>query len=193
MGRKSEFTDAQVFTWLAHHLTKEASATVQQVSQGTGVSVGSIYHRYGSLDNLFAESWLWALRTYHERTHWLFNRIGQRPALRIAQQVMGLAQDDPAKAMILFCIPRRALVRAGASEAIISEIETFETAWEGALCGFAERSSFSQDRLRLAVRDVPQAVVCRHFPQEAIPAETEALLRESCLALLGAVPQGQDE
>ncbi len=193
MGRKSEFTDEQVFGWLAEHLAKEATATVQQVSLGTGVSVGSIYHRYGSLENLFAEAWLWALRAYHERTVWMFNRAGQRPAVRVALQIAGLATDEPHKAMILFCIPRRALVRSGASQTLRDEISALETEWEEGLLDFATRSSFSPERLRLAVRDVPQAVICRHFPHTAIPDETGALVRESCLALLGSPSRDQED
>lgn len=193
MGRKPEFTDEQVFGWLAHHLTKEPSATVQQVSQGTGVSVGSIYHRYGSMDNLLAEAWLWAVKAYHERSLWIFKRAGQRPAVRAALQVVGMATDEPDKAMILFCIPKRVMVRAGVSDALLGQIETLETEWETAVAEFAERSGFQKDRLRLAVRDVPQAMVCRHFPHEAIPEETGPLVRECAVALLGAVANEHED
>lgn len=188
MGRKSEFSDDQVFSWLAQHLVNSPTATVQQVSDGTGVSVGSLYHRYGSLDALFARAWLWAAQLYHERTLWLLSREGSRPALRIAQQILGLASDEPAKAMILFCVPKRVLVRDGVAEDLRAEISTLEATWDEALIGFAERSGFDVERLRLAVRDVPQTIAQRYFPHSEIPQTATDVIRDSCLALLGPVP-----
>lgn len=193
MGRKSEFTDAQVFGWLARHLVHFPEATVHQVSKGTGVSVGSLYHRYGSLDNLFAMSWLWALTDYHERTCWLFERKGIRPSVRAARQVLAMAEAEPDKAMILFCIPRRVLVRVGASEAVLSNIATLESEWETGVSAFAQRSGFEPERLWLALRDVPCAILCRSFPHDPIPLTAATLLEECCRALLEAVPSEAKE
>ena len=190
MGRKPEFSDEQVFGWLARHLASEPSATVHQVSKGTGVSVGSLYHRYGSLETLFARAWLWAAQGYHERTVWILGRKGPRPALRIARQVLAMARDDRDRSLILFCIPKRMLVRNGADEAVRAEISKLEADWDSALAGFAERSGLDPDRLRLVLRDLPQTVVARYFPDEEIPQTANSLIEETWAELIG---QGEED
>jgi AcrR family transcriptional regulator len=84
MGRKAQFTDIEVFDWLGRHLAAAPSVTVQQVSKGTGVSVGSIYHRYGSMDGLLATAWLTAARSCRTGMGRPLGRLGEGPMRRIA-------------------------------------------------------------------------------------------------------------
>lgn len=71
-------------------LTHWREATVAHVSEATGAPVGSIYHRFGSRDELFGALWVRSVRRFH------------------AALLAACATDDPQAALegAAVCIPR---------------------------------------------------------------------------------------
>jgi AcrR family transcriptional regulator len=58
MGRKSRFTDGDVHESVAELLRGEAVVSIQGISRAAGISVGSLYHRFGSRDGVLTACWL---------------------------------------------------------------------------------------------------------------------------------------
>ena len=54
MGRRSSFADGDVYDAVAREMAPGGMFAIKAVSDRCGVSVGSLYHRYGSREGLLA-------------------------------------------------------------------------------------------------------------------------------------------
>ena len=180
MGRKAGFTDDQVFVWLADHLAQAPGVTVQQVSKGTGVSVGSLYHRYGSMEGLLAESWLWAHGKYRELIEGALEHTGVRGAVRASLRGLVLTSECRSAANLLFAVPERYLVRGGIEQATATRIQKEKAAFNDALVTFAEREDFDIETIELAVIQMPKAILQKYLPFDDIPEAVSFYIKKTC-------------
>lgn len=183
MGRKAQFTDEAVFGWLARRLVAVPAVTVQEVSRGTGVSVGSLYYRYGSLDGLLIEARLWALRRYHQRVIPILEATGFRRGVRAALQVLACAVETPEEAMLIFVIPRHGLVSPRAPEALRIELAAMEAREDALIAAYIAEVGVDPVAGWLALRDLPCAVVSRALPGPVDPISSENAIRIGFRAL----------
>jgi len=186
MGRKAQFTDIEVFDWLGRHLAEAPSVTVQQVSKGTGVSVGSIYHRYGSMDGLLATAWLAAARSYRGGLWRPLSRGGEGPMRRIALHAGRWAEARPALARLLFCVPERVLVRGAAGESLEAMIAKENAEFAGRVAGFVERNGLNPVRAELGLFVLPQRIVAGYVGEPQIFRQVKPLILNTLFAMLPA-------
>jgi len=64
MGRLSTIKDANVYGAVGAQLAGKGAVTLQTIVAETGVSIGSLYHRYGSREGLLAQTWLDAVKSF---------------------------------------------------------------------------------------------------------------------------------
>jgi AcrR family transcriptional regulator len=186
MGRRAQFTDTEVFDWLGRHLAEAPSVTVQQVSKGTGVSVGSIYHRYGSMDGLLATAWLAAARSYRGGLGRPLSRGGEGPMRRIALHAGRWAEARPALARLLFCVPERVLVRGDAGESLEAMIAQENAEFAGRVAGFVERNGLNPVRAELGLFVLPQRIVAGYVGEPQIFRQVKPLILNTLFAMLPA-------
>jgi len=186
MGRKAQFTDIEVFDWLGRHLAEAPSVTVQQVSKGTGVSVGSIYHRYGSMDGLLATAWLAAARSYRGGLWRPLSRGGEGPMRRIGLHAGRWAEARPALARLLFCVPERVLVRGAAGESLEAMIAKENAEFAGRVAGFVERNGLNPVRAELGLFVLPQRIVAGYVGEPQIFRQVKPLILNTLFAMLPA-------
>ncbi len=184
MGRTAQFKDHDVFAWIGRSLAAAPSVTVQEISRGTGVSVGSLYHRFGSLEALLAETWLWARELAQPGLVEPLNGMRVAHALRCAVGQIRFAREYPDAAVILNCLPRTSLVRPGMPEALANRVADLDAAFETALRAFTERSEFTPEAVRLSVLAVPQGIIRLYLPDRAVPPEAEQMLRAAFRPLM---------
>ncbi len=184
MGRKSGFTDEDVFVWLADHLATAPGVTVQQVSKGTKVSVGSIYHRFGSMEDLLAEAWVWAHERYRVFMTKTLQMDGEAGALRSAVKSVRFATLDRPAAILLFAVPKRFLVRSGISATNRAKVNFENQTLADEINGYATRFGTDADSIDLAVIQVPKAIIQKYLPDEPVPAQAEVYVRKSCKVIL---------
>ena len=66
MGRKSTFEKDMVYAAVGEEIAEKGQFTLQALSAATGMSTGSVYHRFASRETLLAETWLDAVRSFQE-------------------------------------------------------------------------------------------------------------------------------
>ena len=193
MGRKSGFTDEDVFVWLADHLATAPGVTVQQASKGTKVSVGSIYHRFGSMEDLLAEAWVWAHRKYRETVQVTLELDGLAGGLRSAVRALRFAHTDSRAAVLMYSVSKRFLVRSGISARVQDMVVTEEAAMDAAINDYAQRFGVDAMSVELGIFQIPKAIAQKYLPGGDIPAAAEGYARKSCRAILNNPLQTLDE
>ena len=108
MGRRSTFSDDDVFAAVGRMLVRDGEVRMQSVVAETGVSVGSLYHRFGSREGLLARAWLDTLAAFHDRFLAALDQPGDVPItyadVTRAEQALGYRPETPlAEGVKKFC------------------------------------------------------------------------------------------
>jgi AcrR family transcriptional regulator len=140
------------------------AATVEAIAAAAGVPVGSIYHRFSSIDELLA-------------------RVGLQPlesAVAVALAMYDHCLDEPQDTLLLDVLGRPALV-ASTSGLVHEQLQQVNDAIETLMAGLA-RSIFgradrrSLDLVLLALVDLPRGFAHRRLSGGAVtPARRELL------------------
>ena len=186
MGRRPGFTDEQVFSWLSERLAESPTVTVQEVSKGTGVSVGSLYHRYNSMEGLLAEAWLWAYGAFSSVVIEKLGFEGLRGAVHASASVLDFAAQNRVQATLVFAVPERYLVRCSLSGEIAERVEKARSDMEQALASFAANSGLDRETVELGVLSVPIAVASKYLPHSEIPESASVYAKKACRMILQA-------
>jgi AcrR family transcriptional regulator len=184
MGRKSTFEDDRVFAAVGAEMAATGRFTLEGLNRATGLSTGSVYHRFASREALLAETWLHAVRAF---------QTGFLKALRLETAD---AADEAALATPRFCRANRdaAVVLACCRRAQFLGAETPD-ALRRAVAGLndeaaAELQRFSRriDRpllaCRLALVAYPLAAVRLFLPERPVPKSIDAEILKASRAAL---------
>jgi AcrR family transcriptional regulator len=190
LGRNATFTDEDVFACVAEHMALTPQLTVQQLSKGSGVSVGSLYHRYGSMEGVLAQAWLWSVRRFQTPLFALLAETGPQAGLKAALHTLRFAMAERTPALILACCPRAAFLGDGLSEALAAEVATVNDEISGALADFVARSGFDPQAAELAIVRLPLAIVQMYLPQRPVPRDAEIFVKKGYRAI---IKLGQDD
>jgi AcrR family transcriptional regulator len=144
-------------------------ATVEAISRTAGVPVGSIYHRWGSLAELLAQTWLRAARRSQERALAVPVSL-ERPlegAVAVALAMYDHCLEDPADTLLLDSLGRTELL-AMELGALRGELETVNERVEALMASLARRLYGRADRrtrdlVLLALVDMPHGFAHRQL------------------------------
>jgi AcrR family transcriptional regulator len=166
------------------------AATVEAIARSAGVPVGSIYHRFSSIDELLARVWLRAVRRSQRAALAVAVSSGQplRSAEAVALAMYDQCLAEPQDTLLLDAISRAELLAADPGElrdeleAVNEEIEAMMARLSRSLLGRADRRG--RDLVLLALVDLPhgfahrQLVSGRPAParRERLPAAVRAVL-----------------
>lgn len=184
MGRRPGFTDEQVFCWLSERLAESPTVTVQEVSKGTGVSVGSLYHRYNSMEELLAAAWLWAFRAFGDSVRTKLSFEGLRGAVHASTAVLEFANTHRAQAILVFAVPERYLVRGTLVGDIAQNVADAHRELDQAIAHYAESSGIDVVTVELGVLSVPIAVASKYLPDREIPEAAMVYAKKACRMIL---------
>jgi AcrR family transcriptional regulator len=157
-------------------------ATVEAIARQAGVPVGSIYHRFSSIDELLARVWLRAVGR-SQRCSLEVPVAAKRP-LRSAQAVALAMYDhcisEPLDALLLDALSHAELLAITDGElyeelaSVNAEIEKMIARLARALFGRADRAA--RDLVVLALVDLPHGFAHRQLSSgRATPARRERL------------------
>ncbi len=157
-------------------------ATVDAIARAAGAPVGSIYHRFGSIDELLAQVWLRAVRRSQARA--LAEPVDPGSPLDSAVAVALAMYDhclaEPYDTLLLDALGRRELLSrklgglAAELEAANDEILEMMAGLARALYGRADRRG--RDLVLLALVDLPHGFAHRQLVSGAsTPARRERL------------------
>jgi AcrR family transcriptional regulator len=145
------------------------SATIEGIADASGAPIGSIYHRFGSRDELIARLWIRAV--YRSQASWVAAMALDDPkeaAVAAAISLIDFCDEHPGDAQLLVAFRRADLTRAIPEGTLAEELEELNRPVERAVVELARRlygrrSRAALDRTMLAVFDLPYGAARRHL------------------------------
>ena len=145
------------------------AATVEAIAKASGAPSGTIYHRFGSRDELIARLWIRGVQRSQAAFFAALEGLEPREAvLAGGLSILDFCADQPADAKLLVAFRHDDLVRAAPAGPLAEELEQLNQPVERAvvelargLYGRASRAAL--DRVLLAVFDLPYGAVRRHL------------------------------
>jgi AcrR family transcriptional regulator len=145
------------------------SATIEAIAGASGAPTGSIYHRFGSRDELIARLWIRAVHRSQASFLAALDREDAKDAARAAAlSIVDFCQEHPADARLLVSFRREDLIRTATDSALAAELTELNRPVERAVVDLARRlygrrTRAALDRTLLAVFDLPYGAVRRHL------------------------------
>jgi AcrR family transcriptional regulator len=145
------------------------SATMEAIADASGAPTGSIYHRFGSRDELIARLWIRAV--YRSQASFLAALERDDPreaALAAAMSIIDFCEEHPADAQLLVAFRREDLVKTIPDGPLAEELAVLNRPVERAVVALARRlygrpSRAALDRTLLAVFDLPYGASRRYL------------------------------
>ena len=185
MGRQSSFSDAEVFAAVGRELAEHGTASIQSIRDRTGVSVGSLYNRYGSREGLLARTWLDAVE--HFQDEFLAGLAESAEAAALATPRFCRAEGE--RAVVLACCRRSEFLASKTPAALRERIESINAAAGTAVTRFARSERLPLDVVRLALITLPLGAVRQYLPERRVPEVLDDYVRAASRAVLDAARQ----
>jgi AcrR family transcriptional regulator len=162
------------------------AASVANIAKASGAPVGSLYHRFGSRDELLAAAWLRAVAAFHERYAAAAAEHPDDPVAAgaaMAASVVRFARERPDDARLLAALRLGDLLDGDAPAAL----EQANAPSQRALLDVARRlGGRSLSRVRLACVDLPYGAVRGRLDEGALPPSLDDDVRAAAEAILRA-------
>jgi AcrR family transcriptional regulator len=182
MGRKSSFTTGQVHTAVSNLLKTGQPVTIQNVAAEAKLSTGSLYHRFGSHQELLAEAWLDAVEAFQTLFSEALALGGRDGAVSVAR----FCTRHPDRARILSALPAPDQAHKTMSEDVSRRLRTVQSDSVNAVNAFAKAQGIAPELARLALVEVPLSVVRMYLPAKQVPAEAELWIARAYDGLMAA-------
>ena len=145
------------------------NATMEAIADASGAPTGSIYHRFGSRDELIARLWIRAV--YRSQASFVAAMEHDEPkeaALAAATSIIEFCEEHPGDAQLLVAFRRDDLIKAIPEGTLADELEELNRPVERAVVRLARRlygprSRAVLDRTLLAVFDIPYGAARRYL------------------------------
>lgn len=167
------------------------SATMEAIADASGAPTGSIYHRFGSRDELIARLWMRAVyRSQASFVAALERQDAKDAAVAAAMSIIDFCEEHPADAQLLVSFRREDLVRTAAEGPLAEELEELNRPVERAVVDLARRlygrrTRAALDRTLLAVFDLPYGAARRYLIAGApLPSGLRADLSHAVCAVI---------
>jgi AcrR family transcriptional regulator len=171
------------------------AAGIRAIADRSGAPSGSIYHRFGSRDQLVAQAWLRAVRRFQAGFLTALDhddpRTGVADAVRWA---VLFTLDHPADTRLLLDHSRKDLLDAEPTGALAGDLVKVNAPLALAIRTLAVRlygaaTQAAVERVTYAVIDLPQAVLRRHLRGGTLATSTADTLASAVRALVDDAPQ----
>jgi AcrR family transcriptional regulator len=166
------------------------SATMDAIAQASGAPTGSLYHRFGSRDELIARLWVRAVhRSQATFIAALQPEDAREAALGAALSIFDFCDEHPADAQLLVAFRRADLIRS-AEGTLAEELTELNEPVRRAVFDLARRlygrrSRAAIERTIFAVFDLPYGAVRRHLiAGDPLPTNLRADLALAVRAVL---------
>lgn len=184
MGRMSRVDDAQVYAAVARRLTTSGGLRLQDIVADTGVSVGSLYHRYGSREGLLARTWLDALLAFQAGFRDEISRGDDDAGERAALSTPRFCRTDRARAVVLACCRKSEFLTPDTPVALQQQIDEANEQAADTVGRFARERGHALEACRIALVAIPLGAVRLYLPDHAVPASVDRYVREAYRAVM---------
>lgn len=167
------------------------SATIEAIADASGAPTGSIYHRFGSRDELITRLWIRAVyRSQASFVAALEEPHPEEAAIAAAMSIIDFCEEHPADALLLVSFRREDLIRTAPDGPLADELAELNRPVERAVVNLArrlygKRTRAALDRTLMVVFDLPYGAVRRYLITGArIPPGLKADLTHAVSAVL---------
>ena len=167
------------------------SATMEAIAGASGAPTGSIYHRFGSRDELIARLWMRAVyRSQAPFVSAMEEPDAKAAALAAAMSIVDFCEEHPADAQLLVSFRREDLIRSAPKGPLAVELAELNRPVERAVVDltrrlYGTRSRAALDRTLMAVFDLPYGAARRYLIAGAgMPSGLRADLTRAVFAVL---------
>jgi AcrR family transcriptional regulator len=190
MGRRSSFNDQDVFAAVGRRMVTAGELRLQAVVADTGVSVGSLYHRFQSREGLLAAAWLDALKAFQAEFAAALEQAGALPGLEAALATPRFCRTAPDRARLLVCVRRSEILSETTPAEFRASIAQANADTAARMQGFCECHGVPEETARLALIGLPLGGVRLYLPDRPVPASLDADIERAFAALIGPYCDG---
>jgi AcrR family transcriptional regulator len=184
MGRKSSFTAEAVYAAAGREVAQKGRVTLQALSGETGLSMGSLYHRFQSREGLLAEAWLHAVRAFQAGFLQCLDSGAPDAGLRAALETPRFCRAEPGLAIILAGCRQADFIGAHTPPHLAAALAGANTEVAAAVAHFAERMERPLLACKLALIAYPLAAVRLFLPEQPVPESVDAYVRNAYRAAM---------
>lgn len=175
------------------------SATIEAIARSSGAPTGSIYHRFGSRDELVAQLWIRAV--YRSQASFLAaleQEDAKDAAIAAAMSIIDFCEEHPDDAQLLAAFRREDLIHALPEGPLSKELEELNRPVERSVVRlatrlFGNRTRASLDRTLLAVFDLPYGAARRYLINgQGLPPGLRGDLSRAISAVIEPLGEARD-
>ncbi|MFK7958494.1 MAG: TetR/AcrR family transcriptional regulator [Lysobacterales bacterium] len=186
MGRQSTLNHTEIFATVSRQLNTVGSVTVRDIVGETGVSVGSLFHRFGSREGLLAEAWLDALVAFQTVFLGALDGASHDAGLQAALATPRFCRREPDRAALLACCRASEFLSSKTPKPISKSIKNANRAVEKAVRGFSHQQTLSIQCCRLALAAIPLGAVRIYLPGQPVPKSVDRYIEAAYKAVTAA-------
>jgi AcrR family transcriptional regulator len=184
VGRKSTLDERRVYKVVANELARSGRVTVEALVSATELSMGSIYHRFGSREGLLAEAWLNAVEQFQTRFLAALSPMTIDAAVDAALTTPRFCRSNRDEAVLLACCRQSEFCVSATPAPLRARIESANVAASAAIRRFADRVDRPRLACRLALVAYPLGAVRLYLPERAVPVLLDTEIAKAVRAAL---------
>ncbi|MFN3625649.1 MAG: TetR/AcrR family transcriptional regulator [Hyphomicrobium sp.] len=184
MGRKSSLNEQEVYRVVACELATTGRFTVDALNAATGLSMGSIYHRFGSREGLLAETWLNAVERFQAQFLDALAAGTLDAGLKAALVTPRFCRSNPNEAMLLACCRQAEFLGEATPAVLRARIAAANNTASGAVRRFAKSIDRPLLTCRLALIAYPLGAVRLYLPKSAVPHQLDVEIIKAARSVL---------
>jgi AcrR family transcriptional regulator len=171
------------------------AAGIRAIADRSGAPSGSLYHRFGSRDELVAHAWLRAVRRFQAGFVAALDHDDPRTGVvNAVRWAVCFTLDHPADTALLLDYSRKDLLDAEPTGTLAEDLVKVNDQLALALRTLARRlygaaTRSALERVSFAVIDLPQAVLRRHLRGGTLTASTADMLAAAVRTLVNDAAQ----
>lgn len=173
MGRTSQIDEKRLYGVIGQTMLEHGTVSMQNVVSKSGVSTGSLYHRFQSRETMLAHAWVDALTAFQEAFIEAMTLSVDDPGEQAALATPRFCRRHHDRAIILACCQQSQFVGNDIEEGLMEACDQRNLEMASLLKNYAKRKSVSRDACYLAVVHYPLAVVRSFLPKRKVPKSAE--------------------
>ena len=187
MGRVSTFSDLSIYDAIGEQLASNATVTLRDVVSHAGVSIGSLYHRFGSREGMLAHAWLDAVQVFQARFLAELTSDNPNAGERAAMATPKFCRDEPARARILVCCRREEFISDDTPKELRAQVETVNDDISGKVIEFSRLRGYTLEACQLGLVAFPLGAVRYYLPHRQIPKQIDVYVAAAFNSAVGVV------
>lgn len=186
MGRIAKFDSKAIFQAIGRELAITGKVTTQGIQAATGISAGSLYHRFGSREGMLAEAWVFAVQAFQERVNAGFALGGLEGAVEVALATPRFCREERDLALLLVCGRTSEFLTDDLAPAQRSQLDSVNQAATASFAHLAHQLGKPILDCRMALVAFPLGAVRSFLPSEEVPHAVDQLIDRTARYILGS-------